>query len=388
MTAIAPGDARALLRALVATDSRNPDLVPGAPGEGAVAHVLADILESWGLRVERQEALPGRPNVIAYAGHKRSGARSLLFNGHLDVVAVDGMTHSPFGAEERDGRLYGRGASDMKAGVAAMCAAAQRAMSLGLVGELVVTAVVDEEFKSAGTRAVIDSGLRADAAIVTEPTGLAMMPAHRGFTWVIVTVRGRAAHGSRYDLGIDAILHAAHIMTAVDEFQQRELTVRTHPLLGHASLHAGTIAGGSGWSTYPELCRLEIERRTLPGETAEQVLGEIAGVCELVRQRVPALDFTVEHVFSQLPSDVATDAPICRALATALRARGEHVRVSGMSAWTDAALLNAAAIPAICFGPGDMTLAHANTEWVDLAEVDRACEVLTQLALSWCSGKD
>ncbi len=387
MTAIAPGDARALLRALVATDSRNPDLVPGAPGEGVVARLLAEVLQSWGIRVELQEALPGRPNVIARAGKKARG-KTLLFNGHLDVVAVDGMTHTPFGAEERDGRLYGRGASDMKAGVAAMCAAAYRAMSRGLEGELVITAVVDEEFKSAGTRAIVDAGLRADAAIVTEPTGLSIMPAHRGFSWVTVSCRGRAAHGSRYDLGVDAILHAAHVIIAIDEFQQRELTLRTHPLLGHASLHAGTISGGLGWSTYPEACRIEIERRTLPGETGEQVVREISAACDRVRQAIPSLQIDVEHVFSQLPSDVAVDAPICMALGDALRTRGEAELVAGMSAWTDAALLNEAGIPAICFGPGDMTLAHANTEWAELAEVDRACEVLTQLALSWCNSRN
>jgi acetylornithine deacetylase len=384
---IAPGDARALLRALVATDSRNPDLVPGAPGEGAVARLLADVLRAWGLRVELQEALPGRPNVIARAGSKSGAGRSLLFNGHLDVVAVDGMSHAPFAAEERDGRLYGRGASDMKAGVAAMCAAAQRAQSQDLAGELIVTAVIDEEFKSAGTRAVLDAGVRADAAIVTEPTGLALMPAHRGFTWVTVTCRGRAAHGSRYDLGVDAILHAAHVMTAIAEFEHGELTLRTHPLLGHASLHAGMISGGLGWSTYPALCRLELERRTLPGESGGQVVAEIEAVCERVRQRVAMLDVSVEHIFSQLPSDVPVDAPICSALTRALQGRGETVRVAGMSAWTDAALLNAGGIPAICFGPGDMTLAHANAEWAELGEVDRACDVLTQLALSWCAAE-
>ncbi len=385
MSALAPGDAKALLRALVATDSRNPDLVPGAPGEGAIARLLSDILRSWGMRVELQDAAPGRPNVIARVGTPGGGSgRSLMFNGHVDVVAVEGMAHAPFDAEVKDGRLYGRGASDMKAGVAAMCAAAHRAVARGLSGELIVAAVVDEEFKSAGTKALVESGVRTDAAIVTEPTGLTIMPAHRGFTWVTIDCRGRAAHGSRYDLGVDAILHASHVMTALADFEREELTTHTHPLLGHASMHAGTITGGAGWSTYPEACRLEIERRTLPGESAEQVLGEIQGVCDRVRHREASLQATVQHVFSQLPSDVAVDAPICRALSDALMNKGEALRIAGMSAWTDAALLNAAGIPAICFGPGDMTLAHANSEWVELAEVDRACEVLTELALAWC----
>ena len=384
MTPVAPGDARSLLRALVATDSRNPELVPGAPGEAAIAQLLGSVLQSWGFRVELREAAPGRPNVIARWRDTGSSAPSLLFNGHMDVVAVDGMTHAPFAAEEREGRLFGRGASDMKAGVAAMCAAAYRAASRDLIGDIVIAAVVDEEYKSAGTRALVASGVRADAAIVTEPTGLAIMPAHRGFTWVTVTCSGRAAHGSRYDLGVDAILHAAHVMTALDDYQRDELSERTHPLLGHASLHASAIAGGLGWSTYPDTCRLDIERRTLPGESGEGVVQEITAVCDRVRQAVPQLNAHVEHVFTQMPSDVAVDAPICRALGDALRSRGERVNIDGMSAWTDAALLNAAGIPAICFGPGDITLAHANTEWVALAEVDRACDVLTDLALAWC----
>lgn len=240
---------------------------------------------------------------------------------------------------------------------------------------------------SAGTRAVVESGLRADGAIVTEPTGLAIMPAHRGFTWVTVECRGRAAHGSRYDLGVDAILHASRVMSALADFERDELTTHTHPLLGHASLHAGTIVGGLGWSTYPETCRLEIERRTLPGESSEQVMREVESVCARLGEREASLDVTVRHVFSQLPSDVDVNAPICTALKQALERTNTAVRVAGMSAWTDAALLNAAGIPAICFGPGDMTLAHANSEWVELAEVNRVCDVLTELALAWCGAE-
>ena len=182
MTAIPTGDAIALLRRLVAIDSRNPTLVSGAPGEALVAAALADVLRAWGFDVQLRDAAPGRPNVVARIG--RSGGRSLLFNGHLDVVGVDGMTHPPFAPEERDGRLYGRGSCDMKGGVAAMCAAAARAASAGCDGEIIVCAVVDEEFASLGTRTLVADGIRADAAIVTEPTRLAINPAHRGFVWV------------------------------------------------------------------------------------------------------------------------------------------------------------------------------------------------------------
>jgi acetylornithine deacetylase len=177
----APGDALALARLLVRVDSRNPDLVAGAPAEGEVARALAGVLEAWGFRVALQEVVDGRPNVVARIGHP--GGRTLMFNGHLDVVGVEGMTHAPFEAFTTDGRLFGRGATDMKGGVAAMCAAAWRAAQSRLGGEIVVCAVVDEEWQSAGTKGLIERGVRADACIVTEPTRLAIAPAHKGFTW-------------------------------------------------------------------------------------------------------------------------------------------------------------------------------------------------------------
>ena len=378
------GDAVALLRLLTAFDSRNPSLVPGAGGEGELARVLGDTLVRWGFRVELQDAAPGRPNVIARIGP--AGAGTLMFNGHLDIVDVAGMTHQPFPGEERDGRWYARGSSDMKGGLAAMCAAAARAADGDLQVELIIAAVVDEEYESLGTRALVASGLRADAAIVTEPTLLGIGPAHRGFTWVELDFRGRAAHGSRYDLGIDAIAHAALVLEELALLQRDVLTHRVHPLLGHASLHASTITGGSGWSTYPEACVLRIERRTLPGETTEQVLAEFATACDSARRRDSRVEVAVSHVLTQAPSDVPEDAPIVRALDAALRASGEPSVVAGVTAWTDAALLNAAGIPAICFGPGDMSLAHAAEEWIELAEVERATRVLTRLALDWRGG--
>lgn len=384
MTDIPKGDAIALLRRLVAVDSRNPSLVPGAPGEGEVARVLDGVLRSWGFDVRLEEAAPGRPNVVARVG--RRGGRVLLFNGHLDVVGVDGMSHAPFVPEERHGRLYGRGSCDMKGGVAAMCAAAARAAEAGLDGEIVVTAVVDEEFASLGTRALVTGGIRADAAIVTEPTRLAVNPAHRGFVWVEFEFHGRAAHGSRYDLGVDAIRHAGFLLAELDQLQHETLDRRTHPLLGHASLHAATIEGGSGWSTYPERCRLRVERRTLPGETTATVMAEFEAACARLRERDPSLRVELRHVLTQGPSDVAADAPIVRALERAMQGEGESVVHEGMSAWTDAAILNDGGIPAICYGPGDIMLAHADEEYVPLDEVERCTRVLTRLATSWTAG--
>ncbi len=381
------GDGVGLLRELVHMDSRNPTLVPGGPGEGEIARVLGDILASWGFDVERREAAPGRPNVIARIGRAESGARSLMFNGHLDVVDVDGMTHDAWGSVEQDGKLFGRGASDMKAGVAAMCAAAARAADQSLAGELIVAAVVDEEFESLGTRALIESGVRADAAIVTEPTRLAIMPAHRGFVWIDVTTLGRAAHGSRWDLGVDAIRHAGLVLAELERLDAHDLPRRSHALLGRPSIHASLINGGSGMSTYPDRCTLRLERRTIPGESADEVRREIEALCATVAACQPEFRAEVRVTLSQPPSDVAVDAPIVGALERAIRGGGGGVRVEGMSAWTDAALLNDAGIPAICFGPGDMGLAHAATEWVELREVERATEILARLAVDWCGAK-
>jgi acetylornithine deacetylase len=381
--AIRAGDARALACALVRIDSRNPGLTPGAAGEAECVALLRRVLDDWGFRTEVHEALPGRPNLLARVGAARA-PRRLMFSGHLDVVGVDGMTHSPFEGEVRDGRLYARGAADMKGGVAAMCAAAWRAAQEPLDGEIVVALTADEEYESAGTRAMLERGVRADAAIVGEPTRLEIMPAHRGFVWIEVELSGRAAHGSRWDVGVDAIRHAGLLLSELDRVDAEELPRREHPLLGRASLHASTIAGGIGMSTYPDRCVVRLERRTLPGERGEDVIAEIERACAAVRARRPSFVAEVRLLMTQGPSDVALDAPIVHALTDALRACDEPVRVAGMSAWTDAALLNAAGLPAICFGPGDISLAHAAEEYIPLDEIDRAVSVLDVLARRWC----
>jgi acetylornithine deacetylase len=382
---IAPGDARSLARALVRIDSRNPALSADGPGEEECVALLRGTLEGWGFRVDIHDAAPGRPNLIARIGDAAPGARSLMFSGHLDVVGIDGMTHAPFAGDERDGRLYGRGASDMKGGIAAMCAAAWTAAQEGLAGEIIVAATADEEYESVGTRAMLERGVRADAAIVGEPTCLEIMPAHRGFVWIKVVVNGRAAHGSRWEIGVDAIRHAGLLLAELDRMDADELPLKVHDLLGRGSLHASSIDGGIGMSTYPDRCVLRLERRTLPGERDRDVITEVERACAKVRARRPTFDASVRLLMSQGPSDVPTDAPIVRSLDDALRERREPVHVSGMSAWTDAALLNAAGIPAVCFGPGDISLAHAAEEYIPLVEIDRAAAVLTSLARRWCS---
>lgn len=374
-----------LTAALVKLDSRNPSLVPDAPGELEAARFLATLLESWLFRVELHEVVPGRANIVARAGRSLPGAKSLMLNGHLDVVGVDGMSHPPFRPDISDGRLYGRGSADMKSGIAAMCIAARTAVESGIDGEVIIAAVVDEEYESLGTRALMESGVRADAAIIAEPTRLSLCPAHRGFVWAKIDVHGRAAHGSRYDIGIDAITQAALIIAELDGLQCEILPRRTHPLLGRASLHASLISGGSGISTYPDLCSIQIERRTLPGETEQTFTAELAAAIAAVRVSYPQLDVDVSITTSQRASDVASDAPVMLEMIRTLEADGLPVRIEGMSAWTDAALLNEAGIPTICFGPGDISLAHSSTEYVPIAELDAATRALTHFVQNWCN---
>ena len=377
------GDAVALTRALVAVDSRNPLLVPNGPGEQACAEVLAHVLTDWGLRVELQESATGRANVIARGG-ARDGGRSLLLNGHLDTVGVEGMTHAPWEPTIRDGRLYGRGSTDMKSGVAAMCAAAALATAHGFAGEVIVTAVTDEEFTSLGTKRVIESGIRADAAIVTEPTRLAICPAHRGFAWGELVVHGVAAHGSRYDLGVDAITLASLVVADLDVYQRETLTTRMHPLLGRPSLHASFVTGGIGSSTYPDRCDVQFERRTIPGEGPEDFARELRESVARVQQRRPELRADVRVDFSQGPNDIPASHPIVLAIADGLAAHRLAAPIEGLSCWTDAALLSGAGIPAVCFGPGDIGLAHAAEEYVMVHEIEQAAAVLQHTVRHWC----
>ncbi|HVF41335.1 MAG TPA: ArgE/DapE family deacylase [Gemmatimonadaceae bacterium] len=385
---IAPGDAIALTRALTQIDSRNPTLAPGAPGEGAIAAFLDGVLREWGFSTELQDAVAGRPNLIARMGP--SDAPALMFAGHLDTVGVEGMVHSPFDASIENESIYGRGSADMKAGVASMCAAAYLATkSIDDAGErqIVIAAVADEEYESLGMRALLDSGVRADMAILTEPTRLAICPAHRGFVWTEVTFTGRAAHGSRYDIGVDAIMHAGLVLAELDRLEADVLPAKTHALLGRASLHASVIEGGIGLSTYPDRCVLSIERRTLPGENDDDALREITDACDSVKSRRPELSVSVKVVGAQAPSDVKADAPVVRALERVMRKQDLPVAIEGLSAWTDAALLNEAGIPAICFGPGDIALAHAAEEFVPLRDITRATSVLTEVARDWLLGE-
>ncbi|MFN2636736.1 MAG: ArgE/DapE family deacylase [Gemmatimonadaceae bacterium] len=378
------GDAIALARTLIKIDSRNPTLAPDSPGEGGCANALAEVLDDWGFVVQVIEISPGRANVVARLGP--ADAPALMLNGHLDVVGVEGMIHEPFAANIRDDRLYGRGSADMKGGLAAVCAAAALGANETARRQVLVTAVADEEHESLGMRALLAAGVECEAAIIAEPTRLAICPSHRGFAWFEIAFTGRAAHGSRYDQGVDAITHAGLLLADLDSFEKTRESGARHRLLGRGSLHASTIEGGVGMSTYPAACKLRIERRTVPGETAEIATQEILEACARVRRNHPDFNAQVTLITAQLPSDVASDAPIVLRLVNAIEGEGMVAEIEGLSAWTDAALLNAAGIPTVCFGPGDIGMAHSAEEFVAIDEIERATRVLTGVVRSWCRG--
>ncbi len=366
-----------LLAGLVATPSLNPDLCPAEPGRGeeAVATWACEWLRAQGVPARLETVAPGRPNVVAEAGAGRG--RTLALCGHLDTVGVAGMGIPPFAAEVRDGRLFGRGSYDMKGGVAAAMAATAALARADLVGLVRLALVVDEEVASLGASHFV-AAHAADACIVTEPTEERLVLAHKGFAWVEVVTGGRAAHGSRWDLGASAIVPMAAVIAALDRCDREVLRRRTAPLVGPASLHCAMVRGGVGWSTYAAECVLRVERRTLPGEEEREVLDEL-------RRVVLAADPEAElrPGLVRPPSHCAEGEPVVAALDAAAGRRGGTLERAGVGYWMDAALFTAAGIPSVAFGPAGAG-AHAAEEWVDLASVARCAALLADAARSFC----
>jgi len=370
-----------LLRDLVAINSVNPTLVPGAPGELEVANAVAAEMRRAGLDVTIQEVAPGRPNVVGVLEGKSAG-RSLMFCGHTDTVGVSGMT-DPFTPVERDGRLYGRGAQDMKGGVAAMIDAARVVAERGLkTGRVIVAAVVDEEHSSIGADALA-AKWTADAAIVTEPTDLAIAIGHKGFAWVEVEVLGRAAHGSRPAEGQDAILRLGRVLTWLEALDRTLQQRPPHPLMGTASLHASFVEGGHELSSYPDRAVLTLERRTLPDEPESQALEEVRHILATLASEDETFRANAKAVFSRPAYEVPAEHELPTMLTRALAAAGGTPRITGASFWTDAAVLGHSGIPSILFGPGGAGL-HSIEEYVNIQDVALCRDALVELALGFC----
>ncbi|MFE1312564.1 M20/M25/M40 family metallo-hydrolase [Streptomyces sp. NPDC058755] len=313
------------------------------------------------------------------------GGRSLMLNGHLDTVSLADYDGDPLDPQIRDGRMYGRGTFDMKGGIAAMMAAAARATAHGsLRGDVILACVADEEHGSAGTEEVLES-FSADAAIVTEPSHLEVTLAHKGFAWFEVEIEGRAAHGSRPELGVDAIAKAGHFLVALEELGRRLAEGPAHPLLGTGTVHAAVIRGGEEPSTYPAHCRITLERRTVPGESADTVQTELTAVLDHLAATVPDFRYRLTHGLHREPFEADPDAPIVRTPTRhAEQALGRRPAVRAEPSWTDCALLDRAGIPCLLFG-ADGAGAHAATEYVDLASLDRLTDILTATIADFCS---
>ena len=371
-----------LLRDLIAIDSVNPSLEAGGAGEAAVAERIAAELRAGGIDIELTDAAPGRPNVVGVIEGRTRG-RTLMLCGHMDTVGGGGMT-APFDPLERDGRLYGRGSQDMKSGVAAMVDAAVAVARRGGLasGRLVVAAVADEEHASAGAE-LLAAGQRADGAVVTEPTDLRVATAHKGFEWVEVETRGRAAHGSRPADGRDAILHMGRVLACMEAVDATLQADEAHPRLGTASLHASTIHGGRAYSIYPDRCVLRFERRTVSGEAADAGLAEVRTALAALARADADFDASARQLMTRPPHEIADDHPVCRTLMQVLRARGLDAAPTGMSYWTDAAILGRAGTPAVLFGPAGAGL-HGPEEHVRVDSVRVCRDVLGELIRAFC----
>jgi len=371
-----------LLRQLVAIDSINPDLVPGGPGEEKIARFIADWSRKAGLEVVWEEPVPGRPNVIGIA-RGSGGGRTLLLNAHMDTVGVAGMErpHEPF---IQDYRMYGRGAYDMKAGLAAIMIAGAAAKKRLLRGDVIITAVSDEEFASIGTASIVKNW-RADAAIVTEPTELNICTAHKGFVWLDIETEGMAAHGSRPDLGIDAIVKMGKILVGIEELEGLLHSSPPHILLGTGSVHASFIQGGQELSSYPNHCFLNIERRTVPGETVQKVEAEMAGILEPIASSDSNFKASIKIQMVREPFETSLDETIVRTLFHKTSSiLGYEPKEIGHAGWMDSAILSSAGIPTVIFGPGGEG-AHAVVEWSNLQHVEQCAKILTAVAEEFCA---
>lgn len=369
----------ALTADLVRIPSVNPSVAPEEGGdERAIASFACEWLGARGVNAWIEDAAPGRPNAVAEV--VGGDGPTLVLCAHLDTVGTAGMTIAPFEPRVDGDRIYGRGSYDMKGGAAAAMAVAASLAGTEFGGRLMLALVADEEYASLGTSHFV-SHHEAHACIVTEPSALELVLAHKGFVWATVTTTGRAAHGSRWDLGRSAIAEMGHVIAALDRYDRELLRVRTHPMVGPASMHPALVRGGAGLSTYAPECRLEIERRTLPGETPDGVMTELRTI---VARSAP--EAKVELMLARPPLACDADSPLARSVReAATRELGRSPKEVGVAFWMDAALFEAAGIPTVNFG-GDGAGAHEAVEWASLASIVSCARVLERSAREFTKG--
>ncbi|MHA1934910.1 MAG: ArgE/DapE family deacylase [Candidatus Thorarchaeota archaeon] len=373
-----------LLQDLIRIESVNPTLVSGGAGEGEIAAYIGRYLERLGLEVHYQKIDSSRSNVIGILRGTGDG-RTLMLNGHTDTVSIKGMDIEPLEPKYSDGRVYGRGSCDMKGSLSAMVMAAESIIKSGqkLTGDVILVFVADEEYASLGTENLIKE-YTADAAIVTEPTNLDIIIAHKGFAWMQIEVYGKAAHGSQFARGVDAIVKTGKVLSAIGELEQIFASLPPHPLLQRPSIHASLIEGGVELSTYPDYCKIQLERRSLPNENKETIEAEIQAVIERIGSADQQFNARSEVFFYRPGFEISDDTPIIEYLNKACEAVISHKpKLVGASWWTDAALLTGAGIPTVLFGPiGEG--GHSATEFVDFDSLVTTTRILIKTIVNFC----
>lgn len=370
---------RQLAAELVRIPSVNPldSPVGDGYGEARLAGYIETRLREAGLSVELREAAPGRPSVVARLAGDREEA--LWFDAHLDTVSAGNMAFEPFEGRIEGDRLYGRGAADDKASLAAMMAALINVARSGSKPPLTVifTGTADEEYRMRGLRSLLDSGLRARAAIVGEPTGLEIVIAHKGVARFSIATRGKAAHSSRPEEGVNAIYRMARIVQALEAYAKGGVGRETHPLLGKATLSVGVIRGGEHVNVVPDRCEIDVDRRLLPGEDARRAVAQVKAYLSTA---VEDVDVEVIGPTLTVPGlSVSSEEPLVQGVAQAVREVTGKAPLTGMMGATHAGPLVAAGIPALVMGPGAMGQAHTATEELDLAQLDQAAAIYEAL---------
>jgi acetylornithine deacetylase len=372
------------LKELIKIDSVNPLLVPGGAGEAKIAAFIADFLENLGLKVDICEVEEGRPNVVGVL-HGQDSGLSLILNGHMDTVGTEGMV-DPFNPRVEGNRIYGRGSADMKGGLASILHAVKAVVDseVDLKGDLIVAFVVDEEYTSSGTEKLMES-FKTDGAVVCESTGLEIGIAHKGFVWLEIKTYGKAAHGSRPEKGIDAIAKMGKFLVELDDFGSKVLSERSHKLLGSPSVHSSIIEGGRELSTYPDQCKLKLERRTIPGEDVRQVESELLSILERLSTKDSKFNADLRTIFARGPFTVSAEENVVRFLKEAVNTvLGTDPQYIGSYGWLDSEIIHNAGIPTVIFGPGGEGM-HGINEYVYIDQVVKSSMVLSQFILDFCN---
>ncbi len=366
-----------------------------APGrERACAEKIVEIFAGWGLPAEMAVVLENRPNVYCRLKGSGGGA-TLMLNGHIDTVPAYNMDFPPFDPFERDGLLYGRGTVDMKGALSCMMVAMRllHDLKVPLQGDVIFAGVINEEDRSEGTEFLVRNGPTADRCVVGEPTGLAIMAGHRGLEWLEFEFIGKAAHGGTPEKGVNAISMAARFIRKVEEKLMPELAKRVHPLIGPAVMNFGVIKGGTQPSSVADRCILQLDRRWVPMEKLDRVLGEYIDILHELEQEMPNFRCTMTRMESNMatmdhmPVDIPLDDPLVTGLSSVLRSLGiQEPRIAPFGGWTDASLIsNFGHIPVLNFGPGDLAVAHSRCEYVPLEELRLATLTYALLANELCN---